>query len=577
MMNFIQSVITICALLVTLPIPSECALWNSDEGENVKVTAEIDLYTALPNQPLKGTITITHDVKAEVNENSFKLEKSPLKAEFVKNVKISPQDPLTISIYSFEIPGQPQGLYVLPEISVEVGGKVYSSIPTSYEVRKAISPPLPLPNNKGPPSSVSLTLKAAVDGPSPLYPGQRAWMVYRYYFNASVELVTEKLPLLEATGFQKIGDKRIKNYSEGGLNVLEVAQEIQAISPGEFKFPPSIVEGYAYQENELKQRTYLKPKLKSEAPGITITVVPFPESGKPASFNGAVGQFTLTTSLLTSATATVDEAIKLAVDISGADLATVKLPELNNLKSFFRLSDLPPIGEVKEGTKRFVVELSPLSTTVKAIPSIEFSYFDPIGNRYSTLHSPPIPITVKSDKEKVPEKQTPALIRPIPRQEQAAAEPAPIQIEGNYLLKMSDLQPLPFGTWSSFWIIPGGILVLAAQFFLKQEMLKKKQTATAKRSEDLFNEALQAPASSAAFFQLLNQAFLLRLTETGHLAAPNGLPEDRSRDDIVGEVRAFLDRIEEKRFTGRGEVSHETIIPEAKELFRKISSKKELP
>src|ERR1700683_1728533 len=79
--------------------------------EETQVSAEIEGNEGIENQPLKGTITITHNQNDKVVLNSYVLEKKPLKLELVKEVQIIPNNPLTLSIYSFQIPGKPAGLY----------------------------------------------------------------------------------------------------------------------------------------------------------------------------------------------------------------------------------------------------------------------------------------------------------------------------------------------------------------------------------------------------------------------------------------------------------------------------------
>src|SRR5262249_43939786 len=102
--------------------------------QNVLVSAVIDQQDIIENQPVKVLISVTHDIKDKVDVNSFRQGGAPLKVEFIQDVKISPVKSLVISQYHFNLPGQPVGLYALPEISVKVGGKVYTSIPTTYQV-----------------------------------------------------------------------------------------------------------------------------------------------------------------------------------------------------------------------------------------------------------------------------------------------------------------------------------------------------------------------------------------------------------------------------------------------------------
>lgn len=556
-------------------------VWGQGYETPVKITAEIDLYKTYENHPLQGTITITHNAKLPIDESSFKMEGSPLKVEAIKTVKVSPNDPIQLSLYKFLLPGKPRGLYVLPEISVSVGGQVYHSIQTTYEVTGAEASPVQ--------NTAALRLDASVEGATPLYPGQRVNLVYRFYYTGDIELTDENLPLLEAKGFQKIGDKKIKDSVEGSFSVQEITQEVQATEPGNYTFPASAIEGYAYQDDILGKRNYQQPKLRAEAPAITVTVLPFPTTGKPASFNGAVGEYTIRTSLLTPPTVTVDDKMQLAIDISGDGVfSTIPLPNLDSLShGLFRLSDLPPVGEVQGNIKRFTVELYPLSTAITEIPSIEFSFYDPLIDKYSTIHSDPISIKVVPKRERGTQESKGGLQKEPQGAEQhpssegkqdrskafqeALAQPAPIEIEANYPLAQSDLRSLYFGTWSVWWLIPFGILLLLLQYFLKDYLIKKRSEVKPKTSEELFQELQKAPPNTPQFYELLNKSFLLRLKERGYIPSSNISPEQLPEKGPTGQVRTFLFNLEQKRFASKEEIPTEQLLQQAKLLFREIN------
>jgi hypothetical protein len=547
------------------------------QAQEVKVSGEIDQEKAYENHPLKGTITITHDENLKVDTRSFLLEGSPLSVELIREVKISPNNPLIISIYRFEIPGQPKGLHVLPEISVSVGGKVYRSPASTYTV-EGIMPRRGGPTTPAQPSiEATLRLEALVEGKMPLYPGQRVRLVYRYYYTGDIGLTEEELPLLDAKGFLKIGEKEIKDYSEGEKSVREISQEVEAVTPGEFSFGPSIIEGYGYQEDAFGKRTYSTAKLRSEASPVTVIVRPFPNEGKPASFNGAVGKFTFKVALLTPHEMKVGDDISLAVDIGGKNILEVPLPEIccqPGFSGFFQPSDLPPIGKIQDGVKRFVVQLKPLSDAIKEIPSIEFSSFDPESSKYIVLHSEPIPITVHPSKipriEDLDKQQRPASAPTKKEKTAISQKPEAIEIEGNFLLQPEDLHNKIFGNWWALAIIPAGIALLIYQKNMQKDLRRKRSEVKPKSSADLFEEAFRQHPGSSSFYNLLNQAFKLKLVEIGEIASPDVAAENLPQTGLSKEVRAFLCGIEEKRFTGQGDLSPQTLHKQAQDLLERM-------
>lgn len=560
-------------ILIVLYFPLYCF------SQDVKISAEIDPYNIIENRPLSGTIEVTHDQKIKIDPSKFTIEGKPLKAELVKNVKISENNPLIVSIFHFELPPMPKGLQILPEISLTVGNKIYKSFPSTFEVLGATQSNANVPAENKP----ALTLKAKVDGPTPLYPGQKVKLSYFYYYSGNIELSQEELPLLEAKGFRKIGEKDIKDYEENGKSVREISQEIEAINPGEFTFGKSIIAGVAYEEDDLGRRTYLQSKLQSEAPSITIVVKPFPSKGRPASFNGAVGQFSsFEAKLLSAPEMDVGDKISLSIDIKGktSDWSRLSLPDLccqPGFSGLFKQSDIPPIGIVQDGNKHFEVEMRPLSSNIKQIPSIEFAYFDPFSISYKTLHSDPIPISVmpapkiENEEGKLPQPTVYSSQSKNPTQiTDGVHQPPAIEIAGNYSLSTSDLYDYTFGTWWVFILIPVGVGIIFLQLNLQRKFMESQSIVKSKTSDEVFQDAMHPISDTSAFYRLLTKAFLTRLVERGEIPSVDTSVNDLPREGAPGEVRSFLRELEEKRFSGQEETSLQIEKEKAKVLFEQL-------
>lgn len=562
-----------------------CSVPLALAADPVKVSAEVDQYHVYVNHPIKGSITITHDDTLKVDPASFQLEGKNLKVDFINDVKISPSSPTVVTIYNFEIDSVPAGLHILPEVSVKVGGTIYKSAPSTYEVSPASNvqpepPPSSQTNVQQPqqPSEAFLKLDALYEGPTSLYPGQRGKLIYRFHFMGDIELRKEELPLFDAKGLLKIGEAENKEYKQGDESIQEISQIVQAVSPGKFSFGPSLVEGYAYQEDSLGKRTYSTQKLSAEAPIVTVTVNPFPAENKPGSFNGAVGKFTFKVSMLSPPQVAVGDKVVLSVEFSSSDAAaleTVSMPDLCCLPGFsgmFRMSDVPPSGIIAGSTKTFTLEMQPLSPAIKEVPSIEFSYFDPQTGGYSVLHSQSIPLSVvdikKKSKEEKPSQQPKAPSWPI-----VSGKPSAIETEGNFMLAASDLKNLRFGNWWVLWIIPFGIGLLWLQMLWRDYLIKEQNIVKPKQSKDLLAEAI-SQQKSPSFYHLLNRALLLRLYEKGMVNSPDLMPDQLPNEGIAGEVKAFLARIEEWRFGGIADMTEGQLVQEAQRLYNKIGADK---
>ncbi|MCE5316831.1 MAG: hypothetical protein LLG04_05650 [Parachlamydia sp.] len=280
------------------------------QAQELSISAEIEKGNHIEYQPLRGTVSITHNKDEKVDLASFRMGGKPLQVEPLRDVEVSPSSPLMISFYQFTLPGRIRGLHELQAISVKVGGNTLTSIPSTFVVGV-------LTVGEGSSSTV-LNFENIVEGGQTIFPGQRIRLGYRYTYSGSIELTTEKLPLLDAAGLLKIGAKAIKDYTKESLNVREITQEAEATKPGTYNFGPSSVQGNAYTVDLYGRRKYLQPQVQSGTPAVTITVKPFPDKDKPPSFNGAVGPFDIfKASLLSSPKISVGDKIILAVEIGG--------------------------------------------------------------------------------------------------------------------------------------------------------------------------------------------------------------------------------------------------------------------
>jgi hypothetical protein len=139
------------------------------------------------------------------------------------------------------------------------------------------------------------------------------------------------------------------------------------------------------------------------APPISITVKPLPDRGKPTSFNGAVGDFRMSTEV-DKRVINQNEAVTLSITIEGqGNIETLSMPEIPeppNTKVYESdmRSELYRQRDVIAGSKTFEVILIPSQKGEFLIPGVEFSFFSPRVERYITLKSDPYKIQVNPSK-----------------------------------------------------------------------------------------------------------------------------------------------------------------------------------
>ncbi len=132
-----------------------------------------------------------------------------------------------------------------------------------------------------------------------------------------------------------------------------------------------------------------------------ITVNPPPEEGRPASFAGAVGRFTVDVEAKPVDVA-VGDPVTLTITIEDqtgrARMESLLPPPLSadaDLVRDFKVPSEALSGVVAGKSKRFTVTVRPLRAGIEAVPPIAFGAWDPERRAYETVRSAPVPITVR--------------------------------------------------------------------------------------------------------------------------------------------------------------------------------------
>ena len=147
----------------------------------------------------------------------------------------------------------------------------------------------------------------------------------------------------------------------------------------------------------------VKKPLITNPVSINVTALP---SGKPSSFNGAVGSFTLKPTISTDKIA-ANEPVTIKLEISGTgNQKLIQNPEVE-FPTNFELYDptidnaLTPSANGFNGTRTIEYLVIPRYEGDYSIPPIEFSYFDISSRSYKTVKSPTYSLTVsKGDPSK---------------------------------------------------------------------------------------------------------------------------------------------------------------------------------
>ena len=136
-----------------------------------------------------------------------------------------------------------------------------------------------------------------------------------------------------------------------------------------------------------------------KSPRLKIKLMALPQKGKPASFNGAVGNYKISATLERT-NVKAGEAVNLLLTISGqGNLKTITmpaLPEMSNFKIYDTVTSLSvnKTNDIVGGKKVFTTIMMPRISGDYKIKPIKFSFFNPKTKTYKEIKTKPLNIKV---------------------------------------------------------------------------------------------------------------------------------------------------------------------------------------
>jgi oxygen tolerance protein BatD len=129
-----------------------------------------------------------------------------------------------------------------------------------------------------------------------------------------------------------------------------------------------------------------------------VKTLSLPQENKPANFNGAIGEFEMTTDA-SPREVTAGDPVTLKTIVAGVgNFDRVKAPEIGKgqgFKTYSPSSKFEPFDPAGLGGRKIFEQMViPQNPGIKSIPRIEFSYFNPDTGKYVTTASNEIPLKV---------------------------------------------------------------------------------------------------------------------------------------------------------------------------------------
>ncbi len=322
----------------------------------------------------------------------------------------------------------------------------------------------------------------------------------------------------------------------------------------------------------------------------TVDVRPLPQADQPASFTGAIGDFSM--EVYTDRESTqAGEPIMLSIEISGKGnfdrINGPTIPKADDWRSYDPESKFQPrsANNVLHGTKRFDYVMIPNKAGKLQIPEVEFAYFDPKAKHYITLSSPRIPIEVSPSATPqaapMPTQPSPTLhSAPIPLQQKMSTEEALLTLD--YRTKASKRLGNHALHDPRFWLINIAIalaLIGTGIRLHRRRRLKEDPTYAAQRAAKakLHSETLAAKKAQTAeaFYahaqNAIRFAVSCRSRQNLHTANINELTDAMHGAGItnttIQQTRTLFQTADALRFAG---ITQSADLPTLKQELERI-------
>lgn len=311
-------------------------------------------------------------------------------------------------VYVYRLQPYQAGDLVIEPINVTLDGQTFSTEPITVHVTQGTGASPSAPSSAPPagqpaPASSELAgqdvfIEAEVDNPAP-YLGQQVVYTFRLYQAVNLGQPHYEAPAF--TGFWSENQTDQEQYQVQAANRIYQVTELRTV------LFPSIVGPVTIEPARLTSPgSFFRSGVNLQTQPVTLEVQPLPPNA-PDSFNGAVGQFTLTSEVDTTQ-GKVNEPLTWQVTLSGQgylngapDPLWPEMPDWRDFESQATINTQVQDGQVS-GSRVYERLLVPGLEGEFTIPPLEYTYFDPIAGEYRTLTTQPIPVSIAPGAAEAP-------------------------------------------------------------------------------------------------------------------------------------------------------------------------------
>jgi hypothetical protein len=462
-------------LLTSILMVAFC-LAASTSFAQIKFTAQVSYNTVARDQALQLEFVVEGAERADdftaPSFAGFNVMQGPAYGSYfsINNGDVSKG----LNITYILMPQKP-GKLVIDAAQVKVKGKIYRSNPVTVNVLNQLSgnsnnnaivtvPPLPgmrnnsssnnqdnkeliLRKGEDPIAKIQKNLFVQVEvNKQTCYEGEPVVATYKLYTRLrSVSRVTKRPPF---NGFSVVEMTQPENmdfhpdelngkpiYStvlrkvqlfplQSGqliLEPVEVASQVRFLKAGDKPKANNNIDNLFndFFDDQMLTGETEEHNLTQQSKPVTITVKPLPETGKPANFNGAVGKFSIQTTLNNNNVAANENGtLKVIVEGKG-NFSMINTPAISwpqGVEGFEATAreNLDNSTSPTSGTKTFEYPFTVAEKGKYEIPAVSFSYFNPEKEKYETVNSAIVSFAVN----RVAEKKAPVVVNDDPQEEE---------------------------------------------------------------------------------------------------------------------------------------------------------------
>ncbi len=332
--------------------------------------------------------------------------------------------------YSYTLRPRQKGKLSIPPITVEMGGKNYSTPPLAVEVRDGSLAQRRSSRRRGstfgdPFSPRSrwdrgrrtgrrgreidprdhIEIETAVDRESAVV-GQEIDLVFRLATSPEIRFDRQPVytpPEVQGGWVEELGDETRRNEVRAGVpwEIVEIRYALFPTAPGKLEISPAKLDGVvsASRMDIFSLMSGQGRRLILETDPITVDVSPLPADGRPDNFAGAVGDFTMRAGFDRDR-GTVNDPLTLTITIEGrGNLRTLPdppMPDIEGLRFFEPQATVEKsvVGGHFGGKRTLTRLVVPEKAGTVLFPALDLAYFNPETGRYHHARSSAIRLEI---------------------------------------------------------------------------------------------------------------------------------------------------------------------------------------